>query len=57
MGSWRSAGVRVIPATLRGYRASWLGADALADLTLVAVALPGQMPSASTTGFLVHWRP
>jgi hypothetical protein len=42
---------------LRGYRASWLGADALADLTLVAVALPGQMPSASTTGFLEHWRP
>jgi hypothetical protein len=25
-----------VPATLRGYRASWLGADALAGLTLVA---------------------
>jgi high affinity sulfate transporter 1 len=46
MGSWRSAGVRVIPATLRGYRASWLGADALAGLTLVAVALPGNIPTA-----------
>jgi len=38
--------VRGIPATLRGYRASWLGADALAGLTLVAVALPGQIATA-----------
>jgi sulfate permease, SulP family len=46
MRSWRSVGVRAIPATLRGYRASWLGADALAGLTLVAVALPGQIATA-----------
>ena len=38
--------MRGIPATLRGYRASWLGADALAGLTLVAVALPGQIATA-----------
>jgi high affinity sulfate transporter 1 len=31
---------------LRGYRASWLRADALAGLTLVAVVLPGQMATA-----------
>src|SRR6204780_2330608 len=43
MRSWRSVS---IPATLRGYRASWLGADALAGLTLVAVALPGQIATA-----------
>ena len=35
-----------VPPTLRGYRAAWLGADALAGLTLVAVALPGQMATA-----------
>ena len=35
-----------MPPTLRGYRAAWLGADALAGLTLVAVALPGQMATA-----------
>src|SRR5580700_10753150 len=46
MRSWRTVGVRAIPATLRGYRASWLGADALAGLTLVAVALPGQIATA-----------
>jgi sulfate permease, SulP family len=52
MRGWRSAGVwgRLgafgFPATLRGYRASWLGADALAGLTLVAVALPGQIATA-----------
>jgi SulP family sulfate permease len=34
------------PSTLRGYRRSWLGADALAALTLVAVALPSQMATA-----------
>ncbi len=37
---------RWVPPTLRGYRASWLAADALAGLTLVAVALPGQMATA-----------
>lgn len=37
---------RWIPPTLRGYQASWLGADALAGLTLVAVALPSQMATA-----------
>ena len=35
-----------IPPTLRGYRVSWLAADALAGLTLVAVALPSQMATA-----------
>ena len=35
-----------VPPTLRGYRAAWLGTDALAGLTLVAVALPGQMATA-----------
>jgi SulP family sulfate permease len=35
-----------VPPTLRGYRASWLGSDALAGLTLVAVALPSQMATA-----------
>jgi high affinity sulfate transporter 1 len=35
-----------IPTTLQGYRASWLAADALAGLTLVAVALPSQMATA-----------
>ena len=36
----------LVPPTLRGYRAAWLGTDALAGLTLVAVALPGQMATA-----------
>jgi SulP family sulfate permease len=31
---------------MRGYRVSWLAADALAGLTLVAVALPSQMATA-----------
>jgi SulP family sulfate permease len=44
MGTWW------IPPTLRGYRASWLGADALAGLTLVAVALPAQMATARLAG-------
>src|ERR1035441_6365340 len=35
-----------IPPTLRGYQVSWLAADALAGLTLVAVALPAQMATA-----------
>src|ERR1022692_758904 len=35
-----------VPPTLRGYRGSWLGSDVLAGLTLVAVALPGQMATA-----------
>ncbi len=35
-----------VPPTLRGYAGSWLGADALAGLTLVAVALPSQMATA-----------
>jgi SulP family sulfate permease len=39
-----------LPATLRGYRAAWLGADALAGLTLVAVVLPGQMATARLAG-------
>src|SRR6202167_4836669 len=39
-----------VPPTLRGYRAAWLGTDALAGLTLVAVAVPGQMATARLTG-------
>lgn len=39
-----------VPPTLRGYRAAWLGADALAGLTLVAVAIPGQMATARLAG-------
>lgn len=35
-----------VPPTLRGYRPSWLGADTLAGLTLVAVAVPSQMATA-----------
>jgi SulP family sulfate permease len=35
-----------VPPTLRDYRASWLSADALAGLALVAVALPSQMATA-----------
>jgi sulfate permease, SulP family len=38
-----------IPPTLRGYRRAWLGADALAGLALVAVALPSQMATALLT--------
>jgi SulP family sulfate permease len=44
MRSWRGVGVRAIPATLRGYQASWLGADALAGLTLGGGAGPGHPP-------------
>jgi SulP family sulfate permease len=39
-----------VPPTLRGYRAAWLGADALAGLTLVAIAVPGQMATARLAG-------
>ncbi len=42
-----------MPPTLRGYRAAWLGADALAGLTLVAVAVPGQMATARLAGLPV----
>jgi sulfate permease, SulP family len=42
-----------VPPTLRGYRAAWLGADALAGLTLVAVAVPGQMATARLAGLPV----
>jgi MFS superfamily sulfate permease-like transporter len=35
-----------VPPTLRDYRRAWLGADVLAALTLVAVALPSQMATA-----------
>ena len=35
-----------IPPTLRGYRPSWVGADVVAALSLVAVALPSQLATA-----------
>ena len=35
---------------MRGYRARWLGTDALAGLALVAVALPSQMATARLAG-------
>ncbi|MGD0063963.1 MAG: SulP family inorganic anion transporter [Streptosporangiaceae bacterium] len=50
MRVWRRGSGWGIPATLRGYRVSWLGADALAGLTLVAVVLPGQMATARLAG-------
>ena len=34
------------PPTLRGYQISWLRADALAGITLVAVAVPSQIATA-----------
>jgi SulP family sulfate permease len=37
---------RLIPSTLRGYQASWLGSDVLAGLALVAIAVPGEMATA-----------
>jgi SulP family sulfate permease len=37
---------RWLAPTLQGYRAAWIGADALAGLTLVALALPSQMATA-----------
>src|ERR1700684_3403650 len=39
-----------IPPTLRGYKAAWLGADILAGMTLVAVAVHGQMATARLAG-------
>ena len=39
----------VLP-TLRGYKSSWLAADALAGLTLVAIAIPEQMATAHLAG-------
>src|ERR1700728_3575693 len=47
MGAWW------IPPTLRGYRAQWLSADVLAGLTLLAVAVPGQMATALLAGMPV----
>ena len=37
---------RLILPALRGYRASWLGPDVLAGLTLAAIAVPEQMATA-----------
>jgi sulfate permease, SulP family len=36
--------------TLRGYKAGWLGVDAVAGLTLVAIAIPEQMATAHLAG-------
>jgi MFS superfamily sulfate permease-like transporter len=46
MRGGRSGSLWWIPATLRGYSASWLRADALAGLTLVAWFCRGQMATA-----------
>src|SRR5579863_6747755 len=40
----------LIPPTLRGYHVSWWRGDALAGLSLVAVALPSQMATARLAG-------
>ena len=42
----------VLP-TVRGYRPSWLAADSLAGLTLVAVVVPSQMATARLAGLSV----
>ena len=44
---------RWLPLTLRDYRRSWLATDALAGLTLAAVALPSQMATARLAGMPV----
>jgi MFS superfamily sulfate permease-like transporter len=41
----REMDMLVLP-TLRGYKAAWLAADAIAGLTLVAIAIPEQMATA-----------
>jgi sulfate permease, SulP family len=52
----RTRGLPVLP-TLRGYKVSWLTADAIAGLTLVAIAIPEQVATAhlanmaAVTGF------
>ncbi|HTX01271.1 MAG TPA: SulP family inorganic anion transporter [Acidimicrobiales bacterium] len=49
--AWRRRlGRLLVPPTFRGYRAGWLGADALGGLALVAVALPSQMATARLAG-------
>ncbi len=45
-----SARALPILPTLRGYRSSWLAGDALAGLTLVAIAIPEQMATAHLAG-------
>ena len=55
----RAKGTRTPPVlpTLRGYKVSWLAADAIAGLTLVAIAIPEQVATAhlanmaAVTGF------
>jgi SulP family sulfate permease len=42
--------LRWLAPTLRGYRRVWWGDDAMAGLTLVAVALPAQMATARLAG-------
>ncbi|MHB8594796.1 MAG: SulP family inorganic anion transporter, partial [Acidimicrobiales bacterium] len=36
--------------SLQGYRRSWLGADVLAGMTLLAVAVPGQLATSRLAG-------
>lgn len=43
-------GAALIFSTLRSYRRSWLGADLLAGVTLVAIAVPEQMATARLAG-------
>ncbi|MCA1843012.1 MAG: SulP family inorganic anion transporter, partial [Actinobacteria bacterium] len=41
---------RLILPTLRNYQAGWLGADVLAGLTLMAIAVPEQMATSRLAG-------
>jgi MFS superfamily sulfate permease-like transporter len=44
---------RWVPPTFRHYRMAWLGPDALAGLTLLAVALPSPTATALLAGMSV----
>src|ERR1017187_5389547 len=41
---------RLLLSSLRGYRRPWLGADALAALTLLAIAIPEQLATSRLAG-------
>jgi high affinity sulfate transporter 1 len=42
--------LELVPPSLRGYQSSWLRADVLAGLTLVAIAVPEQLATARLVG-------